>query len=94
MQAYDVALKLLLQQSARLTMRQLTGAVIEKWLDVELPKVQNPRADILGETVDGTENTGRATRPSRILDEQQLYPFGAAERCDEGVLYPAGIGRS
>ncbi len=54
MQAYDVALKLLLQQSARLTMRQLTGAVIEKWLDVELPKVQNPRADLLGETVDGT----------------------------------------
>jgi len=53
MQQYDVALKLLLQQSAKLTRRELIGAVIEKWLDVELPKVQNPRVDLLGETIDG-----------------------------------------
>ena len=53
MQQYDVALKLLLQQSAKLTMRELTGTVIEKWLDVELPKIQNPRVDLLGETKDG-----------------------------------------
>ena len=43
MQDYDVALKLLLQSSARLTMRELTGTAIAKWLDVELPKVRNPR---------------------------------------------------
>src|SRR5213593_749567 len=54
MQEYDVTLKLLLQQSARLTMRQLTGNVVRKWLDVELPKVQNPRVDLLGEAIDGT----------------------------------------
>jgi hypothetical protein len=41
MQEYDVALKLLLQGSASLTMRELTGTVVAKWLDVELPKVQN-----------------------------------------------------
>jgi hypothetical protein len=54
MQEYDVALKLLLQGSAKLTMRELTGTAIEKWLDVELPKVQNLRADLLGETADGS----------------------------------------
>src|SRR5260370_3732871 len=50
MQEYDVALKLLLRGSARLTMRELTGGRVEKWLDVELPKVQNTRVDLLGET--------------------------------------------
>jgi hypothetical protein len=54
MQEYDIALKLLLQGSARLTMRELTGTAIEKWLDVELPKVRNPRVDLLGETADGS----------------------------------------
>jgi hypothetical protein len=28
----------------------LTSTAIEKWLDVELPKVQNIRVDLLGET--------------------------------------------
>jgi predicted transposase YdaD len=53
MQNYDVALKLLLQQSARGLIRELAGAPVTKWLDVELPKTQNPRADLLGEMVDG-----------------------------------------
>jgi hypothetical protein len=53
MQEYDVALKLLLKGSASLTMRELTGTAVAKWLDVELPKVQNLRLDLLGETVDG-----------------------------------------
>jgi len=54
MQDYDVALKLLLQGPARLTMLELAGGAVEKWLNVELPKVQNPRADLLGETADGS----------------------------------------
>src|SRR5580692_4295042 len=53
MQKYDVTLKLLLQGHASLTMIELAGATVEKWLNVELPKVQNPRADLLGETADG-----------------------------------------
>jgi hypothetical protein len=52
MQDYDVTLKLLLQGSAKLTLRELTGVTVEKWLDVELPKVQNLRMD-LGETGEG-----------------------------------------
>jgi hypothetical protein len=54
MQKYDVTLKLLLQGEAKLTMLELAGGTVEKWLNVELPKVQNPRADLLGETADGS----------------------------------------
>ena len=53
MQEYDVALKLLLRGSAKLTMRELTGTAVEHWIDVELPKVvHNTRVDLLGETAD------------------------------------------
>jgi hypothetical protein len=52
MQEYDIALKLLLQSPARRTINELTGTAVAKWLDVELPKVQNLRLDLLGETVD------------------------------------------
>jgi hypothetical protein len=52
MQEYDVALKVLLQSQATRTISDLTGTAIAKWLDVELPKVQNLRLDLLGETVD------------------------------------------
>ncbi len=54
MHEYDVILKLLLKQSAQQTLRQLAGVVIERWLRMELPKVQNLRVDLLGEAVDGT----------------------------------------
>src|SRR5580692_9629809 len=54
MQEYDITLKLLLQGQARLTMIELAGGAVEKWLNVELPKVQNQRADLLGETADGS----------------------------------------
>jgi hypothetical protein len=54
MQKYDVTLKLLLQGPARRTVLALTGCAVEKWLNVELPKVQNPRADLRGETADGS----------------------------------------
>jgi hypothetical protein len=53
MQEYDVALKLLLQSQAGRTIGALTGTVIARWLDVELPKVQNLRLDLLGETAGG-----------------------------------------
>jgi hypothetical protein len=54
MQEYDVALKLLLQGPAKLMIRELVGADVEKWLDIELRKVQNLRLDLLGETGDGS----------------------------------------
>jgi hypothetical protein len=51
MQKYDVALKVLLQGHARRIMSELTCTAVAKWLDVELPKVQNLRLDLLCETV-------------------------------------------
>ena len=53
MQDFDVASKLLLRRSAKRAMLELADVVIEKWIDVELPKVQNTRAELLGETASG-----------------------------------------
>src|SRR5438128_11074383 len=72
MQEYDAALKLLLQGSARRTMRELTGTDVLRWLDVELPKVQNLRLDLLGETAGGDlvhlelQSTNEAVIPLRM----------------------------
>ncbi len=74
MQEYDVALKVLLRGSARLTMRELTGTAVENWLDVELPKVQNTRVDLLGETSEGSlvhlelQSGNDATMPLRMAE--------------------------
>src|SRR6266699_564332 len=74
MQDYDVALKLLLRGSARLTMRELTGTTVEKWLDVELLKVQNTRVDLLGQTNEGSlihlelQSGNETTMPLRMAE--------------------------
>jgi hypothetical protein len=47
MQDFDVTLKLLLQESADEMLRQLGMGKVKRWLNVELPKVQNLRADLL-----------------------------------------------
>jgi hypothetical protein len=79
MQEYDIALKLLLQGSAKLTLRELTGTAIEKWLNVELPRVQNPRVDLLGVTADGSlvhfelQSLNEAAIPLRLAE----YSLGA-----------------
>ena len=52
MHDYDITLKSLLRGPARETMRELTGVSIERWLNIELPKFQNPRVDLLGEGSD------------------------------------------
>ena len=74
MQEYDVALKLLLRGSAKLTMRELTGTAVDTWLDVEMPKVQNTRVDLLGETADKglvhleLQSGNDATMPLRMAE--------------------------
>src|SRR5258708_24573835 len=52
MHEYDTALKLLLQRASGLVAREL-GIHVKRWLNIELPKVQNPRVDLLAETTDG-----------------------------------------
>jgi hypothetical protein len=102
MQKYDVTLKLLLQGPAKLTMIELTGGAVEKWLNVELPKVQNPRADLLGETADGSlvhvelQSGNDAAMPLRMAEYclGVLRLFGKFPR--QIVLYvgeaPLGMG--
>ena len=53
MQVYDVSLKLLLRNAER-TFLELTGLRVNKWLDLELPKIESRRADLLGEAEDGS----------------------------------------
>ena len=70
MQDYDVVLKLLLQKS----LERLTGYKITRWLSTELPKVQNLRLDLLGETEDGeliqieVQSTNDPNLPFRMLE--------------------------
>lgn len=53
MQQYDVVLKLLLQQHPGTFLNGILGFAVETWLPIELPKVQNARLDLLGESAAG-----------------------------------------
>jgi len=50
MRDYDRTLKLLLQGRADRALREVTGAKIARWMNVELPEIGNRQADLLGET--------------------------------------------
>ena len=55
-------------------MRELTGTTVAKWLDVQLPKVQNLRLDLLGETLHGglihleLQSSNDAAMPFRMVE--------------------------
>ena len=49
MHEFDVALKLTLRE-VDCVIRELIGTTVARWLNVELPEVQNTRVDLLGET--------------------------------------------
>ena len=53
MQEYDDAFKLLFRRAAPRAIQLLSGTSIVQWLDVELPKTQNLRMDLLGEDANG-----------------------------------------
>jgi len=52
----------------------LTGISVERWIDIELPKVQNPRVDLLGESADGAlihlelQSSNNAEMPLRMAE--------------------------
>jgi len=54
MNEYDIALKSVLRRLTGGVLRDLTGFSVTRWHNVELPAVQNRRADMLGETRNGT----------------------------------------
>ncbi len=74
MQKYDVTLKQLLHGQASRLLRELTGSTVGKWLSVELPKVQDLRLDLLGETIEGDlfhlelQSTNDAAMPLRMAE--------------------------
>jgi hypothetical protein len=73
MQEYDVVFKLILQ-SVHLTIHELGGPPIARWLNVELPEVRNTRVDLLGETAGGElihielQSTNDPDMPLRIAE--------------------------
>src|SRR5579863_6208070 len=81
MHEYDVALKNILTQPGSSALVQLTGASSLRWLNVEAPKVNNRRVDLLGELPDG--NLVHIELQSR---NEKDFPLRMAE-------YLFGIGR-
>jgi hypothetical protein len=53
MHEYDVALKRILTRPGSVLLTALTGSPSLRWLNVEVPKVNNLRVDLLGETPGG-----------------------------------------
>ena len=53
MHEYDVALKKILTRPESVLLAALTGSPSLRWLNVEVPKVNNRRVDLLGESPDG-----------------------------------------
>lgn len=47
-------MKLLFRNSPNVLFQELAGTSINTWLDTELPCVQNPRADLVGDAADGS----------------------------------------
>jgi hypothetical protein len=74
MHEYDVAFKLILQQSVDVAIREIAGTTIARWLNVELPEVRNTRVDLLGETEGGDlihielQSTNDPTMPLRMAE--------------------------
>lgn len=52
MHEYDTVLKALLQSPQSTVLERITGARIERWLNVEFPEVQQTRVDLFGATLD------------------------------------------
>ncbi len=74
MHEYDVTLKTLLEASGDVLLPELTGVTVARWLNVELPRVNIPRVDLLGESADGRlvhvefQSKNDSLMPGRMLE--------------------------
>lgn len=92
-QDYDVSLKLLFRRSKGVAIQRLLGDQVEEWLNVELPRVSNPRVDMLARTrggalcnleVQSSNSPDMARRQAEYyLDLHRLY----GEHVRQVVLY-------
>jgi hypothetical protein len=78
-----------------MAMREVAGATVEKWLDIELPKLQNPRVDMLGEAAGGglihveLQSTNDPSMPLRMA-EYSLGVFRLFGRFPRQILLYVG----
>jgi predicted transposase YdaD len=86
-QQYDVSLKLLFRWSTGLVARALFGGRIREWVNVELPRVQNPRVDLLARMTDGSlRHVEIESRASPDLARRQAeYYLGLHRRFNEHI---------
>jgi hypothetical protein len=95
MHEYDTALKLLLEGSAVMTLAELSGATVHRWLNVELPEVRSTRVDLLGETTAGElvhielQSTNDGSMPLRMA-EYCLRVYRLFERFPTQILLYVG----
>ena len=87
-QDYDVSLKLLFRKSTGVVARTLFGGGrIREWLNVELPRVQNPRVDLLARMADGSLRHVEVESkcPADMARREAEYYLGLHRRFDEHV---------
>jgi hypothetical protein len=60
-------------------MRQLTGITISRWRNGELPEVQSPRVNLLGETTDQSQNKSFHKRVYKWLSPSTRIPWGTQQ---------------
>jgi hypothetical protein len=95
MREYDIAFRLILQQWVDLTIRDIAGTAIARWLNVELPEVRNTRVDLLGETAAGDlihielQSTNDPTMPLRMA-EYYLRVYRLFSRFPQQILVYVG----
>jgi len=92
MHEYYVAFKLILRESADLTLRELAGTTIATWHNVELPET-NARLDLLGESAAGElihielQSTNDATIARRMAEYYLKIDHRFARFATQVVLY-------
>jgi hypothetical protein len=86
---FDGALKDVLQHDQPTLLTQLTGGVpVREFLNVELPKVQDRRVDLLLSLADNTllhieiQSSNDARMPYRMLEYWSIIQRGFRSRCD------------
>jgi hypothetical protein len=75
MHEYDTALKTLLQGSENSILKEITGANLGRWLNVELPNVQQTRVDLLFEAFEESRLIGLELQSTN----DSLLPLRMAE---------------
>jgi predicted transposase YdaD len=74
MQDYDSTLRFLLQSAATAAQRVLAGAEVVEWLNIEFPRIQQLRADLVGRTDAGSllhieiQSQNDSSMPLRMLE--------------------------